>query len=93
MIVTTIHLTIHGLVQGVGYRAWTVEQARKRGLTGWVRNRRDGTVEAVFVGPKAAVTDMVAQCKIGPEIARVFDIQSTGWIGATPTDFKQLPTV
>ena len=46
-----VNAVISGKVQGVWYRAWTVEQARKRGLAGWVRNRNDGTVEAVFAGP------------------------------------------
>ena len=52
---TQVRVVIHGRVQGVWFRGWTVEEARARGLTGWVRNRRAGTVEAIFDGPGAAV--------------------------------------
>jgi len=62
---------IQGRVQGVGYRAWVEHQARLRGLEGWVRNRRDGSVEALFAGPGAVVADMVASCRRGPSSARV----------------------
>jgi acylphosphatase len=58
-------------VQGVGYRAWTVDEARRRELSGWVRNLADGDVEAVFSGPAAVVDDMVAACRRGPSLARV----------------------
>ena len=66
-----VHVRITGRVQGVGYRAWTVEEARRRGLSGWVRNLADGDVEAVFSGPAAIVDDMVAACRRGPSSARV----------------------
>ena len=66
-----VHARIEGRVQGVWYRAWTVEQATKRGLTGWVRNCTDGTVEAVFCGPVDVVTSMIAACHDGPTHARV----------------------
>jgi len=62
---------IQGRVQGVGYRAWVEHQARLRGLEGWVRNRRDGSVEALFAGPGAVVADMVVSCRRGPSSARV----------------------
>src|ERR1700694_4116612 len=64
-------VTIRGRVQGVGYRAWVEHQARGRGLEGWVRNRRDGSVEALFAGPASVVADMVAACRRGPSSARV----------------------
>lgn len=67
----TRHVRIHGRVQGVGYRAWTEYAALERGLEGWVRNRRDGTVEAVFTGPAATVAAMVEACRSGPDSARV----------------------
>ncbi|MEX0753198.1 MAG: acylphosphatase [Xanthobacteraceae bacterium] len=60
------HVTIRGRVQGVGFRAWTDYIAREVGLEGWVRNRRDGTVEAVFAGPAPAVARMVDACGRGP---------------------------
>jgi acylphosphatase len=70
-IVRAVHVRITGHVQGVGYRAWTVDEARRRGLSGWVRNLADGDVEAVFSGPKATVDDMIAACRHGPSSARV----------------------
>ncbi len=68
------HVLMRGRVQDVGYRAWTEDTALKRGLQGWVRNRRDGVVEAVFVGPAAAVAEMIAACRQGPPGARVDSI-------------------
>jgi acylphosphatase len=68
---TIRHVTIKGRVQGVGYRYWVEQQAAARGLEGWVRNRRDGRVEALFAGPTNAVADMVALCRRGPSAARV----------------------
>jgi acylphosphatase len=65
------HVVIHGRVQGVGYRAWTELTALERGLEGWVRNRRDGSVEAVFKGPDEEVAAMIAECRRGPPGARV----------------------
>jgi acylphosphatase len=65
------HVTIKGRVQGVGYRAWLEYQAIASGLEGWVRNRRDGSVEAVFAGKAQAVAEMVALCRHGPPGARV----------------------
>jgi len=64
-------VTIRGRVQGVGYRAWVEYQAMASGLEGWVRNRRDGSVEALFAGSDRAVADMVALCRHGPPSARV----------------------
>ena len=65
------HVMVRGRVQGVGYRAWVEHEALRRGLDGWVRNRRDGSVEAVFAGPPDAVAAMVAACRRGPSSARV----------------------
>jgi acylphosphatase len=65
------HVEIRGRVQGVGYRAWVAAEAEARGLEGWVRNRRDGSVEAVFAGPAADVSAMVEACRRGPSSARV----------------------
>jgi acylphosphatase len=62
---------ISGRVQGVGYRAWVDHQARNHNLEGWVRNRRDGGVEALFAGPADVVSEMVARCRRGPSSARV----------------------
>jgi acylphosphatase len=64
-------VTIRGRVQGVGYRAWVEDRAVAHDLEGWVRNRRDGSVEALFAGPAEVVADMVAQCRRGPSSSRV----------------------
>lgn len=69
------HVLIRGRVQGVGYRAWTEVVALERKLEGWVRNRRDGAVEAVFAGNPMAVEAMLAACRRGPPAARVDDLQ------------------
>ncbi len=65
------HLMIHGLVQGVWYRAWTVETARQQGLAGWVRNRADGSVEALVEGEADAAEQFVALAQDGPPAAKV----------------------
>jgi acylphosphatase len=62
---------ITGRVQGVGYRYWVEQKATARGLEGWVRNRRDGSVEALFAGPAGVVSDTIALCRRGPSSARV----------------------
>jgi acylphosphatase len=64
-------VSVRGRVQRVGYRAWTERAALERGLQGWVRNRRDGSVEAVFAGPAAVVEEMIAACRRGPFGAEV----------------------
>jgi acylphosphatase len=66
---------IHGLVQGVGFRAWAMERARSLGVRGWVRNRRDGTVELVAYGEDEAVEALTAACRTGPPAARVERIE------------------
>jgi acylphosphatase len=72
---TVIHrLLIHGEVQGVGFRAWTEAMADRHGLQGWVRNRRDGSVEALFAGPQDLVLAMIESCRDGPPGARVESI-------------------
>ena len=69
------HLAIRGRVQGVGYRDWTRHVARDRAIEGWVRNRRDGSVEAMFAGSEHAVAAMMAACRKGPAHARVESIE------------------
>jgi acylphosphatase len=64
-------LVIRGRVQGVGYRAFVEDAALDHGLAGWVRNRRNGEVEAVFAGPPAAVNAVAHACHRGPPGARV----------------------
>jgi acylphosphatase len=65
------HVMIRGRVQGVGFRAWPEMTALERGVQGWVRNRRAGAVEALFIGPPDVVAAMIAACHEGPRGARV----------------------
>lgn len=69
------HVVVHGRVQGVWFRGTTREEARKLGLTGWVKNRWDGTVEAVFEGPASSVRRMVSWCHRGPRMAQVESVE------------------
>lgn len=93
------HVVVRGRVQGVGYRAWTEDAARARGLEGWVRNRRDGVVEAVFAGPADLVEAMVEACRRGPPGARVdtVDVWEATAAALAPRlaaeDFSVLPTL
>ena len=89
----TVHLVIRGRVQGVAYRAWAVQEARRRGLAGWVRNLRDGSVEAVVQGPEHEVEMMVKACRRGPSLAHVTDIVREAYEGKLEQPgFVQLPT-
>lgn len=81
----TIHAIISGRVQGVCYRAWTADQAAKLGLNGWVRNRSDGTVEALFSGIEGDVDAILAACRRGPSLAHVVDVV------VNPVDAPQHP--
>jgi acylphosphatase len=65
------HVVVHGRVQGVFFRDTTRRRAEQRGVAGWVRNRPEGTVEAVFEGDAEAVEALVAFCRVGPRGARV----------------------
>ena len=66
-----LRLRVEGRVQGVGYRYWAVEAARRLGLAGWVRNRRDGSVEILIIGYPAALETMTEACRQGPRAAVV----------------------
>lgn len=88
----TRRLIVHGRVQGVWYRGWTVDQARALGLDGWVRNRADGTVEILVSGPEPAVEALAARCREGPPAARVERIDACETDEPVPTGFAQRPT-
>lgn len=88
---SVLHLTIRGLVQGVGYRWSLVQAARRLGITGWVRNRHDGSVEAMVAGAPGALDDLVAWARKGPSGARVDDVAIEPGSGRFD-DFEQRPS-
>jgi len=90
----TIRVIISGRVQGVSYRAWTVATASDFDLKGWVRNRSEGTVEAVFSGEESQVAAMLDACKEGPPSARINKIETFSWDEAVDDGpFRAKPTV
>ncbi|WP_445679489.1 acylphosphatase [Radicibacter daui] len=88
-----IHAFIRGQVQGVWYRGWTVETATALCLDGWVRNRSDGSVEALFAGPADKVNEMLLRCLSGPPEARVTGIDRREGDEPGQTGFRQVATV
>ncbi|NVK17881.1 MAG: acylphosphatase [Methylocystaceae bacterium] len=89
----TVHLKITGRVQGVWYRAWTRETALSLGLAGWVRNRLDGSVEAVVQGDETAVDQLIKKCWDGPTAARVDLVEVSDTDEKVKTGFAQEKTV
>jgi acylphosphatase len=88
-----LRVIIEGRVQGVGFRGWTIEQAKKRGLDGWVRNHADGSVEALFSGASDAVVAMVQACRHGPSFAHVVSLHEMPAEIPRETGFRPLPTL
>ena len=88
----SVRVRIEGRVQGVGYRAWVERQALDLGLTGWVRNRRDGGVEASFTGPDAAVGEIVQRCGVGPRSAEVAMVKVLDEDAGAGSGFEVRPT-
>jgi acylphosphatase len=88
-----VRLRIEGRVQGVGYRYWLAQQAGTLKVTGWVRNRRDGSVEAALFGPGEAVDALVERCRRGPMMAAVRSLQSSPDDGPAPATFRELATL
>ncbi len=91
MAIVTKQLRITGRVQGVGFRFYTERKARELGVTGWVRNRRDGSVEAVVQGTSGAVETMIAWARRGPPSAVVAEVRVTDATGDFVT-FEAWPT-
>jgi acylphosphatase len=87
-----VSLRIRGRVQGVGFRAWLVQEADRRGVTGWVRNRRDGSVEALLCGSEPVVRELIEACRRGPAAARVEAVETAAAEGGEGRGFVQLPT-
>jgi len=90
--VRTVHVRVEGRVQGVGYRAWVESAARTMALTGWVRNRRDGSVEITLHGPADRVDEMLRLCERGPPAARVTKVEIHGEGVGAYDGFDVLPT-
>ncbi len=84
---------VRGKVQGVWYRGWTVQEAQKADLNGWVRNHADGSVEALFAGPEESVNTMIEACRKGPSSANVSDIVVEQYEGPLTLGFRQRQTV
>lgn len=88
----TRRLKIYGRVQGVGYRAWAVQTATDMGLTGWVRNREDGSVEAVVTGDEENIRQFIASCYDGPKSSKVETISVSEGLDELLEEFQQRET-
>ena len=89
----TVRLRIEGRVQGVGYRVFVERNALALGLDGWVRNRRDGGVEAVASGTDDTVEELIARCRAGPPASRVDRVEVLAEDEAVASGFTVQPTV
>lgn len=87
-----VHVVITGRVQGVGFRAFVEREAEALRLDGWVRNRRDGTVEAVFAGDEGEIQHILMELNAGPPAAAVTDVRTGPYEGPIPSGFSSLPT-
>jgi acylphosphatase len=90
---TSLRLRIEGFVQAVGYRNFVIAEANKLGLDGWIRNRSDGTVEALVSGETKAVEAMVAVCMRGPEGSRVKNVELHNSEPPAEKGFNRRPSV
>jgi acylphosphatase len=90
--VTSVRVRIEGRVQGVGFRYWVVREAERVGVAGWVRNRRDGSVEALFSGSETLIRRIVTRCHEGPPVAYVTRIQESVAEPPEISGFHSLPT-
>lgn len=88
----SVHLIITGRVQGVGFRDWLAGTARARDISGWVRNRRDGSVEAVLAGDAQALQKVLDACRDGLPMARVEEIAVEEAEASPKPGFEILPT-
>jgi acylphosphatase len=88
MTTTALRVRVSGRVQGVAYRAWTQDEAERLGLSGWVRNERDGSVTALLAGPEDAVARMVAAMRVGPRAAVVDRVETEPAADPPPAGFE-----
>jgi acylphosphatase len=89
----SVHAIVTGRVQGVGFRAFVASEARLLKLDGWVRNRRDGTVEAVFAGADHDIQQLLTGLNAGPPAAAVYEVRVEPHAEPVPEGFASLPTV
>ena len=89
----SLRLRITGRVQGVGFRYAMQSEAARRGLSGWVRNRRDGSVEALAIGEPDMVAALVEHCRRGPPAARVEGVEAVPAADDGTPRFSEFPTV
>lgn len=88
-----IRLLIYGRVQGVGYRWWAKREARALALRGWVRNRSDGSVELLAIGPAAALRVLADLCRRGPNAAEVTSVEEAEADDDRSLDFREAETL
>lgn len=88
----SLRVVVSGRVQGVWFRAWTEREAKALGLDGWVRNRRDGSVEAVISGAEDAVEAMLKALWEGPDLAQVESVQKHAHVESVKPGFEVRPT-
>ncbi len=88
-----VRVRISGRVQGVGFRAWTLDRAEQLQLHGWIRNLTDGRVEVLLSGPDSAVLTMIDLFWSGPPAADVLDVVLSDAVGLVPARFDVKPTV
>ena len=89
----TRRIRVFGLVQGVFYRAWTLQQAQMLGVKGWVRNRRDGSVEIEAHGDETAIEALIERCWRGPSRAQVERVNVEEAEDEAPSGFRAAPTL
>ncbi|MGH6798718.1 MAG: acylphosphatase [Roseiarcus sp.] len=87
-----LRLIISGRVQGVEFRAFVAHLAGRRGVKGWIRNRRDGTVEALLIGDEAGLAEMDTACRRGPPLASVRSVERQPAEDDGSTEFREAPT-
>lgn len=85
---TCVSVRVTGRVQGVSFRAWTADRARALGARGWVRNRGDGSVEALIAGDRETVRALLRELESGPAVARVDAVDAKPADAAAPTGFE-----
>ncbi|WP_417671509.1 acylphosphatase [Roseibium sp.] len=88
----SVYVTVMGRVQGVGYRAWCAQEAERLGLFGWIRNRSDGTVEAIYHGPAKRIVEMVRLAQKGPALAEVTKMLASPCNAPDNASFQRRPT-